>query len=140
MLPRALPPPRVGASLVPSPRECPLHDSRLRISFSGVAIGIAIDQLLLYAAGRLCLSIIFGSPTADTDDDAPNADPEKEKPKKKRGGESSPKERLTSSANNIKKVPQHTAPHRTAHDYSPRRGMPCHTSLTAPHHITSHIP
>jgi len=38
-------------------------------ALGGVAVGWAVDQLLLYPAGRLFLSLAFGSPTADTDYD-----------------------------------------------------------------------
>jgi len=38
-------------------------------SLGGVAFGMAIDQLLIFAAGRLFLSLALGSPTADTDGD-----------------------------------------------------------------------
>jgi len=72
-------------------------------SLAGVAIGIAVDQLLLYASGRLCLSLVFGSPTADTDEDPPPPESKKAKTKKDKKGDGELKERLVSSANNIKK-------------------------------------
>ena len=66
---------------------------------------MAIDQLLLYAIGRLFLSVVFGSPTADTDEDQRFANEVVEKLKKERkNGGSSPEARLAASASNIKKV------------------------------------
>lgn len=46
-------------------------------SLGGVAIGRLFDQLLLYAGGRLFLSLVFGSPTAESDGDAPPPRPVK---------------------------------------------------------------
>jgi len=78
-------------------------------ALGGVAVGVALDQLIIYASGRLFLSLAFGSPTADTDDELePPPPPPKAADKKKNGkakaDKESPTDQLAASATNIKKA------------------------------------